>query len=358
MSRLLLPLLLGCSVLVTAQEADSGFALATTLSSTAAFSRLMGLAPRHGDGYTGGVRLMAYPTWKISRNWSLPGIIQVRSRPYFLEDFITQGYGLRADVLRGALAYSRVSDRGSLVVRAGVLGSAFGSFLLRYDDNRNPLVDMPLGYGYYGGIGPSGLTGVKVDANRGRFDGRAQLTSSSPVNRRGIGDHDGYAVWTGGAGFTIVQGLRIGGSAFRGPYLDRQYAFFFPGEANPKDLPGIGYGLDVSWGRGPWSANGELQRLKMTYRAIPNFTTHSGHAELKRVLTPRWYVAGRAGYQRASVVPGIDVDEAALGYRLTAHQLIKAGYQFQHGPRAVPGAASALVIQFVATLPQFSLSRP
>src|ERR1019366_7630174 len=73
-----------------------------------------------------------------------------------------------------------------------------------------------------------------------------------------IFERDQYGNWAGGLGYTVRQGFRVGGSAYYGPYLDRQYPYFFPGEVNPRDLPGSGYGLDVEWGSGHWNAWGEL----------------------------------------------------------------------------------------------------
>ncbi len=71
------------------------------------------------------------------------------SRPYYYEDFSTQGYGVKADILQANLSYSRFWKDASLVVRLGQMSTAFGSFLLRYDDAVNPLIDTPMAYGYY-----------------------------------------------------------------------------------------------------------------------------------------------------------------------------------------------------------------
>ncbi len=92
---------------------------------------------------TGGFRLMLYPTWKLSKHWAVAGAIQSESRPYLYSDFNTQGYGLKTTVLQGYLSYSQFWKGGSLVVRTGQLSSAFGSFLLRYDDADNALIDIP-----------------------------------------------------------------------------------------------------------------------------------------------------------------------------------------------------------------------
>src|SRR6202044_1522323 len=107
---------------------------------------------------------------------------------------------------------------------------------------------------------------------------------SSPANRRNIFESDQYGNWAGGLGYTIRQGLRIGGSAYYGPYLDRQSPFFFPGESEPRELPARAVGVDVEWGAGHWNAWGEWQRFVMDYHAIPTFTEQLGYAEVRRVL--------------------------------------------------------------------------
>ena len=118
-----------------------------------------------------------------------------------------------------------------MVIRAGQLSSAFGSFLLRYDDVDNSLVDMPLTYGYYyKPITTYALTGAQADVTVGRVDLRVQLANSSPANRRSVFDSDQYGNWAGGVGYTVFQGLRIGASGFRGPYLHRQHPYYFAGE--------------------------------------------------------------------------------------------------------------------------------
>lgn len=160
---------------------------------------------------------------------------------------------------------------------------------------------MSYGY-YYKPVSSNGLTGAQVDVTKGKVDLRAQFTNSSPANRRSLFDRDQYGAWAGGAGYTIRQGFRVGVSAYRGPYLHRQYQYYFPGEAKPRDLPGSGYAIDVQWGRGPWNVYGELQKFQLAYRLIPTFNEHTGYAEVRRVLHPRLYVAARASYIRASTV--------------------------------------------------------
>ena len=322
------------------QEVDSGFELRTTLSAEGVESPALTQAPRDGDSVTGGFRAMLYPLWKWNQHWSVDGAVQIHSRPFFLDELGTQGYGIKADVMQGHLNYARFWKKASVVARAGMLSSAFGSFLLRYDDAVNPLVDKPLAYGYYGGINPLGLAGVEVDATYGKFDARGQFVSSSALNRRGVFDHDQYANWAGGAGYTIKQGFRVGGSLLRGPYLDRQFAYYFPGEAPPRTLPATGVGVDVSWGRGPWNVYGEWQRFQMDYRLIPTFKEQFVYGEARRVLSPRWYVATRWTQMTMNEGPSARVFEAAAGYRVSASQMVKVEYE----------TSKTVAVQFVATL--------
>jgi len=341
-----------------AQEADSGFELRTTLSAASSYSQELSEAPRDGSQVTGGFRAILYPTWKLNSHWAISGALQVHSRPYFDEEFETQGYGVKGDLLQLNLGYTRFWEHNrSLVVRVGQLSSAFGAFLQRYDSADNPLIGVPAAYGYYyKPVTFVGLVGAQVDATAGKLDARAQFVNSSPANRRSVFDKDQYGNWAGGLGYTIRQGLRVGGSAYYGPYLDRQYPYFFPGEANPRDLPGSAYALDVEWGAGHWNAWGELQHFQMDYRAIPTFTQHMGYVEVRRTLTPRWYGAVRLGYLRANAFPGSQTYEFAAGFRPSPRQLVKFGYTVQQGA-AYPGAlGNTAAIEFVTSFRALSFT--
>ena len=231
-----------------AQEARSGFDLGATLSTGADYSHQLEGEPRDGGPLTGGFRAVLYPTWKLSEHWAITGAVQVSSRPYFFDQFSTQGYGVKADLLQANLSYSRFWKRASVVVRLGQMPTAFGSFLLRYDDAVNPLIGVPMAYGYYdAGVTELGLAGAQADVTLGKLDMRVQFVNSSPGNRRSLADRDQYGNWAGGVGYTIRQGFRVGASTYYGPYLDRNFAFYFPGEAKPRDRPASAYGISRAW---------------------------------------------------------------------------------------------------------------
>src|SRR5512135_1917384 len=164
-------LLCGMAGLACAQEAESGFELRSTVSAQSVYSHDLTEAPREGAPMTGGFQALLYPTWKLNSHWAVSGAIEVHSRPYFPEEFTSQGYGVKTNILNANISYSRFWGKGSLVVRAGQLTSAFGSFLLRYDPATNPLTGVPPGYVYYtGGVAIAGLAGAQVDGTLGPFD--------------------------------------------------------------------------------------------------------------------------------------------------------------------------------------------
>jgi hypothetical protein len=348
-----IPWALGAQLLI-AQEANSGFDLRATLSGQVAASSQATEAPRSGSPITAGFRSVFYPAWKIGEHWSVTGAVEFYSRPYFFQSFSTQGYGVKGNILQASVNYSRISAKGSVSIRAGQLSTAFGSFPLHYDDADNALIDLPIEYGYYySPVSILGLAGAQIDATRGKWDGRAQFANSSPANPRSIFAPDQYGNWAGG-GYTIRQGLRVGVSAYRGPWLDRKYAYFFPGEANPNTLPAHALGVDVEWARGHWNMQGEWQKFVLPYKAIPTLTEQAGYAEVRRVLDPRWYVAARGGYTSSNLGGNAQSLEAAVGFRPDSFQIVKIGYELDHYRSG--DFDKSLAVQIVTTVHPLSMA--
>jgi hypothetical protein len=351
LAALLWPLLAVC------QEGSAGFELPLTVSGGAFFTERAEQPPRSASPFTAGTRAVAYPTLRLNRNWFVAGAVQFHSRPYFVQELETQGYGAEVDVLQAYVGYERFWGRNAVSIRAGQLSSAFGSFLLRYDDAVNPLIDLPRSYGYYTSpVTNLGLVGAQADVTLNRLDLRAQFTNSSPANRRSIFDHDQYGTWTGGVGYTITQGLRVGVSAYRGPYLHREFQYYFPGESPPKDLPATGYGLETELARGHWNFHGEAHRFQAAYKAIPTVNQFFAYGEAKYAFHPRWYAAVRVNHSHSNVQPDEDIYEFALGYRPNRRQLLKAGYQVVKGSPRQGALGDVFAIQLVTTLKPVSAS--
>ena len=106
-------------------------------------SRELSDAPRSGSPIILGGKGVVYPTWKINDNWFVTAALQLTTRPYYYEQFSTEGYGVKGVVLQSTLNYSHISHKGSILVRVGEMSTAFGSFMLRYDDTDNALDRYP-----------------------------------------------------------------------------------------------------------------------------------------------------------------------------------------------------------------------
>lgn len=337
--------------LLQAQQSVAGLDLRATLTAQAVASNELTQAPRSGDPMILGSRAIVYPTIKINESWFIMGAAQFSTRPFFFNDLSQAGYGAKGTLLQGALYYSHVFEHGSVLVRAGEMSTAFGSFMLRYDDADNALTDIPIEYGYYySPVSILGVAGAQADVTAGKFDARVQFANSSPANPRSLFAHDQYGNWVAGAGYTVRQGFRIGVSAYRGPYLDRKNLFFAPGEANPNTLPATAGGLDINWAHGHTSLQGELQRFVMAYHINPTFRETAGYGELKQVLSPRWYVAERDGFSIANEGGKALALETVAGFRPNRFQLIKVGYELRHYSNAASPNDNILALQLVTTI--------
>ncbi|HUI77809.1 MAG TPA: hypothetical protein VLY24_07820 [Bryobacteraceae bacterium] len=343
-----------------AQNSDFGITVPVTVSGGALRSGRLQSDDPSVSPFAEGFRVMLYPTLKLGSHWFAYSALQVRLSPYFYYDADDPERELYTNTIQAYIGYTTRTEKTTVVVKAGRLATAFGSFALRYDDTDNPLLDQPLPYvselplrgdqlpcgttdllsQYYGyvqascggrpgwgsGLAPVtlyGLPGVQVEAARGHFDGRLQLTASSPSISEYSTTRLSYAQWTAGAGYTIRQGTRIGVSAFRGPYLDRAVASFLPVGTSVRDFPATGIGVDGQWARGRWNVNGEWQRFQYdlpTFGVSPSTTT--GYVEAKSVITPRLYVAGRVGYlKNGGVTDGAMVSAAQYAPTLTSLEL-------------------------------------
>jgi hypothetical protein len=333
-----------------AQEATEGLELRGSFTAQSITSNQLSQKPQSGSPLVLGGKAVAYPTIKFSEHWFIIGAGQLNTRPFYYDQLATRGYGVKGYILQATLNYCRVSGHGSFAVRAGQMPSAFGSFLLRYDDTENPLVDVPLPYGYYyAPVSLLGVAGGQVDASRGRFDGRVQFANSSPANPRSIFAHDQYGNWAGGAGYTPRQGFRIGVSGFRGPYLDHKSAYYYPGELSPSKLPADAFGMDGNWAHGHTSAYVELQKFRMRYTLFPDFHESVAYGEFRQVLAPRWFVAGRYGYSTNSTGEQLHSIETGLAYRPNRYQLVKIAYEEREYASGRHSPDHTLGAQFITT---------
>ena len=359
-----------------------------------------------GSGAAAGFRSLFYPSLKLGPHWFVRSGIQVSTETFFPYQAYHAEYEVEPRVLQLAVGYSLATEKASVTVQAGHLPSAFGSFPLRYDETANPMVDLPSSYGFYlplrgdqlpcrvshitrqrnhpsyvdfyctptpresygmFPVTPYGLPAAQVDFSYRKADARFQLTNSSPSNPQKLFSRSQNAQWSAGGGYTIHQGFRVGISAFRGPYLQDEVVASLPEGRRVRDFPAGGIGVDVQWARGRWSANAEWQRFQFVYPRFPvSPRLGSGYAEMKAIVTPRLYAAGRFGYRRHNSIadarstsagpfaPDRQFYELALGWRLNRRQLLKLGYQWVASAGQAATGENVLGFQFVTTIPSLS----
>jgi len=381
------------------QDASSGFSLPVTLSGGGMYSERLQVRDSTVSPFTGGMRAMLYPTLKLGEHWFGYAAIQETLAPYFYYDAYNPEHEWLTNVIQAFAGYSWRTEKVSMMVKAGRLSSAFGSFPLRYDDAANPLLDQPLSYiqsltlrsnqipcgvsdllsqpygsvshfcggvtGRQRGLTPVtlyGLPGIEADISGGRLDARLQITDGSPADPLGLSHVDQYVQWTAGAGYTIQQGFRVGISGFRGPYLDPSLAPLLAAGTTARDFPANALGVDAQWARGRWSAGGEWQHFRFD---SPNFVVspsiNSTYGEVKTVLTPRLFLAGRAGWlspggavdkkgiSTAQFAPSIASYELGAGVWLNHYQLLKASYEWLDIEHQTGSRFNVLGVQLVTT---------
>lgn len=362
-----------------AQEASSGIALPLTVTAGALYThRLQVDGP--SSPIAAGFHAVLYPSLKLSSHWFVYSSLHLHSTPFYYYEAYEPEHEVKFQVVQAFVGYTRTHKTSSVVVKAGQLASAFGSFPMHYDDADNPLLDQPPSYSAYlklrpdqlpcsgddiiygnqysgstnfhcGGSSASrdgvtpvtlyGLPAIELDVSTHKLDTRFQLTNSSPANPQNLLSGSQHAQWTVGAGYTLLQGLRVGASAFRGPFLERAVASFLPAGQNIRSFQATGAGLDLQWARGRWSVNGECQWFRFSY---PNFLSSPestfAYGEAKAVLTARAYIAARVGFQRNShltdltertsetFAPNRQSYELAMGYRPNRWQLLKFGWEW------------------------------
>ena len=385
------------------QDSDFGVSVPVTVSGGAMYTGRLQLAEWGNSPsnlpFAAGFQAILYPTIKLGKHWFAYSALDFRLAPYLYYDAYEDEREWYIQAIQAFVGYQIQKEKTSVVFKAGQLSSAFGAFPLHYDDADNALLDQPMSYmasltlrndqlpcgvadlrrQQYGwvsnlcggaagadeGLTPVtlyGLPGVEADISSHKVDARIQVTSGSPSDPLSVSHTPQYAQWVAGGGYTIRQGLRVGISGFRGPYLAPDAAPFLPAGTGVRDFPASAIGIDVQWARGHWSTSGEWQRFQYDY---PGFTQApsltSIYGEVKRILTPRLYLAGRAGWlspggaadksgaSTSQFAPWIGSYELGGGWWLNRHQLLKASYEWLKVEYLAGTQNNVLGVQFVTT---------
>lgn len=355
-----------------AQESGFGFSVPITLTGGALYTHRLKTNDSSARPFTPGVRALLTPTVQFGEHWYGGASLNLSSKPFFPFQAYESEHQLFMRWIQAYVGYKYQSGRKGVTIKAGQLAVAFGSFPMRYEDDVNPLIDAPVGYGdgKYGAlqypISLYGLPGVEADVNVRNVDLRLQFVNSSPVNPRPLFGSGQTANWIAGAGYTLKPGLRIGTSLLRGGYLTTG-RFLLPTE-NSADWPVTAVGVDLQWNTGHWTMNGEWQYFHLPY---PRFTINPNltiaYFEVKRNLSPRVYVAARIGTFPHSQLqpeesltpvrypPGRNAYEGAIGFRVNRDQLLKIGYELSVKEGVRGTLDNVFGIQFVTNLPALSM---
>jgi len=396
---LALVLALGAASQAYSQDSNFGFSLPVTIGGSVMDTGRIHFEDPGDPPITGGFRVVLYPTLTLGPHWFFYAAEDIRLAPYYYYDAYDPGHEWYVQADQAYVGYQIRREKTSVVFKAGRLASAFGAFPLHYDDADNYLLDQPLsyiqtltlrndqlpcgvkdlleqGYGYvWNGCGGQaggdegltpvtlyGLPGLEAEISSHGFDGRIQLTASSPANPLGESRALQYAQWTAGAGYTIRQGFRVGISGFRGPYLAPELAALLPAGTSLRSFPASGLGLEIQWARGHWTTSGEWQRFVYDYPGFPQApSVVSTYGEAKRTLSPRFYLAGRIGWLKpggatdssgastAQIAPWIASYELGGGWWLNRHQLLKGSYEWLKIQNFPETETNVFGIEFVTT---------
>lgn len=382
--RSLLPiaLVLLCRIAASGQEAAAGFSVPVTLSGSA--RAVWAPSEEGGEDRTAaaGFRAVLSPTLKLGSHWFAYSALDMHSSKYFPYYSEYDEQPVQVELMQAFVGYSTMLSGASLLVKAGRLSSAFGLFPIEYDDAKMPLIDapplytnylpirtdqMPCGvndilrqtYGAeveYGCGGPDverygmspvslfGLPAIELETSFSHIDARIQITNSSPANPQSLTASGQSTQWAAGAGYTLLGGLHLGISGFRGAYLDQALAPLLPSGKTIHDYPASAIGLDAEWSRGAWSLEGEWQRYHFALPGFPFSPSENGaYGQAKWIVSPRLFLAMRATalhFARIQDTSGRSANlfaaprqvyEASAGYRLNRRQLIKFGGSWTNG---------------------------
>jgi hypothetical protein len=336
-----------------AQEAEYGLSVPITFSGDVAYSHGLQSEDTEPTSITPGFRAVLSPTIRIGPHWFFYSNLEVRSSSYSTYRTGADQPEVQFRAMQAFVGYTTRIRKASLLIKAGQLTSAFGSFPLQYDDVKTAFPEPPPAYVtnlplrpdqlpcgvndllwqkygadvnfYCGGahndaygmfpVTLYGLPSIQAELSWARLDARLQITNSSPANPQGFTSHNQSPQWTAGGGYTFPGGLHVGLSSFRGPYLDRTLNTLLPPGRTIRDFPAVGLGIDAQWARGRWSIDGEWQHFRFE---LPGFvispSERIAYVQLKTILSPRTFIATRAtmlDFGRVQDTSGVTANHAA-----------------------------------------------
>ena len=265
-----------------------------------------------------------------------------------------------------------------LHIQAGRLPLTIGAFARRAYGSDNLLVGVPLVYQYLTSVRPDALPQSADDVLRMRARGwrpsypigSTALAPGLPILSYSRGDTGVQLQWTAASwtaaaavtrgtaadprvrdnnsGVTVSSrvammrpsGLTLGISGARGEWVGRGVQSLLSAGARARGTSQTLFGVDAELARGHWILRGEWWHTRF---AVPTLTqglsANGGFAEGRYRFRPRWQVSARADRLTFSEITGTSMVptpwdapvwrvEGVLGYRVSRHVDLRAGYQF------------------------------
>ncbi|HEX4771360.1 MAG TPA: hypothetical protein VH351_11035 [Bryobacteraceae bacterium] len=361
-----------------AQAANYGISAPIVVSGAAELAHNTGGVDNSTQGRAG-VRATVAPSLLLGAHWFAYSLVDIRSSDYLPYEEHGDEAAIDTRLSQAYIGYKQDFAHASLLVKAGRLASAFGSYPLQYNDAKTAFINPPLPYYQplpfrpdqracdlddllgqdYGGSvafhcgGSStpgygrlpvtlyGIPGIETQISWKRVDSRAQITNSSPANPQSLLSASQAIQWTTGGGYSFRGGLRAGFSQFHGPYLDSSVTPALPPNKRFRDYRASGFGIDSQWSHAAWAAEGEWQFFHFD---LPGFiqspSQQAAYIQIKRILSPRYYAAFRSSIERpggardgfgeriAQFQDSRQTHEFVFGYWINHLQLLKMGFQY------------------------------
>ena len=175
-----------------------------------------------------------------------------------------------------------------LVLEAGRIVTPLGNFPRRRLSTTNPLIGSPDSYDV------SYPLGVQAGGQVSRFDYRVALLDLPLINEKYVPEPGTILRPALALGITPRTGLRLGGYATRGPYLNRDLDLFLPAGAGWRDFEQRIVGADIQFSRGYLELNGDFARSSYDVPAQARAVRGKAYfIEPKYTWTPRFFTALR-----------------------------------------------------------------
>ncbi len=266
-------------------------------------------------------------------------------------------------------AYARFQNLSSakLNLQVGLIPATIGSFAPRTYSDKNPLIGVPLLYNFHSALVPSSLgssgtlaelsaakdkrskgglpviydacwnTGIELYGSSGKLDYSFGILSGS-VSKPTAEQTKEIPQITSHFVYNFEPGLKIGASAYYGPYLSDE--MFYEGdilentEFNSKDFINAGIGYELYFAKRYLEIFSEAYYSTWAYPGLPDLSSISGYFEFKYKIRPRWYIASRFGLSEPGEIettPGLKQKwdypvkryEFGLGYKALRKMTVK-----------------------------------